>query len=824
MNSVRHFFSGNNGGYVSFAAILLLGLYFRWPLPSPEWQHIDERAFILHPLGFWSGDLNPHFFNYPTLHFYLTSALYYLYYLLGDFESLTSFVAYRYFVDGSDLIGIVRGFNSVLSALTGVVCVLIGRRLYGLWAGLAAGALFAVLPLSVRFAHLANVDSPQVFWSSLALLFALRVVESGRWRDALWAGVCTGLSMATKYPGALACVPVFVACGLRFGWFRGPIWLSGLAAGGVFAVCSPYVLLDWSSAWESIAAMGNEHMVDDGHGGGKFALWHHVQYNLRYGVGFIGLLGLVGGVGWKFAAYRPMEWVVLSGLVSWLVLLGVSSSVFMRYALPLGPLVVLFWARGLWLVGDRMWLVAGLLLLLGLEPLYGSYKTRSLQAGEDTRVMARQWIGENAPPGTYLIHLAEGAGHVKAIYPGGIYIRQNYYLQYFNGTDLIDSYRHLAGRQDLPPLYVGLNTETGLKVSAETFDGAPSRGILLDYHHPLIRSNGNAASKALLQRGKWLVEFDPGKADNAVFDAVDWYFLPIGSFAGIERSGPRIRIGAVAIKKGKRPIPMGDFFAVLRDILLAKKALAIGDVEGALKLYQEVWNVPFSLDDTLPPEFMYDVLTNMGLAYSRREELERAAEYWRAAIALKSEHADVHHNLGAIYAKMGRVEDAFAVWEKALSLDPNRASTYYNMGNIHYHQGEYEQAIMAWSRVVELDADYKKVYYNMGNAYYKIKKLEQALEAYRQSLDRDPENSDIYYNIAQVYIDQGNDTEAIQYLRQSLEYNDQDPEAYYLLGGLYKKTNKVRQARLSYERFLQLSPAHPRANLIREVLQTLAQP
>ena len=72
-------------GYFGLLALFVWALYLRWPLPAPEWQHVDERAFILHPLGFWSGDFNPHFFNYPTLHFYLASALYYLYYLMGDF-------------------------------------------------------------------------------------------------------------------------------------------------------------------------------------------------------------------------------------------------------------------------------------------------------------------------------------------------------------------------------------------------------------------------------------------------------------------------------------------------------------------------------------------------------------------------------------------------------------------------------------------------------------------------------------------------------------------------------------------------------------------
>ena len=810
--------------YAGLLALFALGLYLRWPLPSPEWQHIDERAFILHPLGFWSGDLNPHFFNYPTLHFYLASALYYLHYLFSDAESLVSFVAYRYFVDGGDLIEIVRGLNSVLSALTGIVCALIGRRLYGAWAGWAAGGLFCLLPLSVRFAHLAIVDVPLALWSLCALYCAVRLIDEGRVRDALCGGLFAGLALATKYPGGLAFVPVALACGWRFGLMRWPLYGGGLVMGGVFVLCSPYVLLDWSSAWTSIAAMGSEHMVGDGHGGRDIALWHHLRYNLRYGVGLLGLLALAAGLLVQGRSHRRAEWLVVSALVSWLLLLGVSSSVFMRYALPLGGLVVLVWLRALSMVGGPVWVRWVLVFVLAVEPLYGTYRTRALLAGEDTRVLARQWIEENAPPGTYLIHLNNGPGRLKATHPGGIYIRQNYYLQYYTAFDLIDSYTHLAKQKELPSLYVSLNPRAGVDVAAAQFEGAPSHGLLVDYRHPLTQADASSESEKLLELGQWAVEFDPGMAGAEVYDVVDWYFLPIGSFGGLERTGPHIRIGVMPVKVGKKKIPMQSFFAALRDILLAKKALEEGDEDRALALYQAVWSVPFSLDDTLSPEFMYDVLTNMGLAFSRRDELPRAAQFWRAAIGLKPEHVEVYHNLGAIYAKMGQTEEAFATWEQALAREPNRANTHYNMGNAFYGKGDMKRAIASWSRAVEIDPEYHKAFYNLGNAYFNIKNLDRALAAYQKALQRDSENSDIYYNIAQIYIEKGDNEQAIDYLRQSIERNVQDPDAYYQLGGLYHKKGAIREARLSFERFLQLEPDHSQAAQIRQLLERIEHP
>ena len=63
--------------------VVAAALWVRWPIPEPLWSHIDEQILVYTPLGFWSGDLNPHRFNYPSLQFYLNSFLYYCYYLIS---------------------------------------------------------------------------------------------------------------------------------------------------------------------------------------------------------------------------------------------------------------------------------------------------------------------------------------------------------------------------------------------------------------------------------------------------------------------------------------------------------------------------------------------------------------------------------------------------------------------------------------------------------------------------------------------------------------------------------------------------------------------
>ncbi|MDB4698654.1 hypothetical protein OAF45_00760, partial [Candidatus Latescibacteria bacterium] len=67
------------------AAILLVGLALRvwglaFGLPNISCRP-DESTLVHRALAIGAGDPNPHFFNYPSLHFYLLAAVYGAYYI-----------------------------------------------------------------------------------------------------------------------------------------------------------------------------------------------------------------------------------------------------------------------------------------------------------------------------------------------------------------------------------------------------------------------------------------------------------------------------------------------------------------------------------------------------------------------------------------------------------------------------------------------------------------------------------------------------------------------------------------------------------------------
>ena len=69
---------------VGIALIGLLALALRvyaLDFGLPSWLHPDEFSFVFIPLNFFSGDFNPHFFTYPTFHYYALGLVYLIYFL-----------------------------------------------------------------------------------------------------------------------------------------------------------------------------------------------------------------------------------------------------------------------------------------------------------------------------------------------------------------------------------------------------------------------------------------------------------------------------------------------------------------------------------------------------------------------------------------------------------------------------------------------------------------------------------------------------------------------------------------------------------------------
>ena len=399
------------------------------------------------------GHLNPQFFYYPSLYFYLTGALYLLaapvWWLLGNgnFLAQTSFVvdAGPYFLLGR-----------LLSVATGTATVYLvyrlGRDAFGRPPGLLAALFLAVAPLHVAYSHMAVTDVTAVAFSLLALVLLLRAAGPAQgvgappaagaeaapsavpatpshFRRCLVLGaVAAGLATSTKYNLGMLVLPATVAAvyacrdeaaaRVAAGGRTILVWLRLLALrlylpmAVAFVVASPFVLLDTPHFLKDFRRQSQ--IMDRGwlgfeHVGNGF--WFNVTPNLTGAVGVVLVVLGVAGLAWAFWRRTRLDLMIAPYVVVYFVYIGTWKELADRYLLVIVPLVILLAVRlcveAVALVRPRTrWIavsvVAVVLAVAFVLPLTASLAFDRDLSGTDTREVAREWIQQNVPAGSLI--------------------------------------------------------------------------------------------------------------------------------------------------------------------------------------------------------------------------------------------------------------------------------------------------------------------------------------------------------------------------------------------------------------------------------------
>ena len=296
-----------------------------------------------------------------------------------------------------------RFTQAIFGAVSLYLLFLVGRRLMSAEAGLLSALLLSGVFWHVRQSAIFKPDILLVLTCLLVFLVTLEAAERPSRRAYLIVGGAIGLALSFKFNAGPVAIPLVLATVFNRGWglrIWGWLAIAAAAAGAVFVVLNPYVLLepslyvdDFGVTLSNYAARGAR--AQSSH---AYVLWHGLVSLLSsqlHGV-IVGLTGLIGGLvlmirpggAWpgRTRPDRPRLLRVACAMaygymLSYAVLYAASTTNPSPHNwLPLAPYVALFAALSLsvlWLGATKRWqwmgrrpaaLVAVSALILWLVP------------------------------------------------------------------------------------------------------------------------------------------------------------------------------------------------------------------------------------------------------------------------------------------------------------------------------------------------------------------------------------------------------------------------------------------------------------------------
>jgi 4-amino-4-deoxy-L-arabinose transferase-like glycosyltransferase len=414
--------------------ILFLGIILRIyavDFGLPYRYHPDEITVIGHALRFGEGDLNPHFFNYPSFHLYLLFFCYGLYYVIGQifgiFTNPTDFQE-LYYSDPTSFYLIGRLLTVVFSVTTIVIVYYIGKILCNKRLGLVAACFLTVTPLHVSCSHFATVDVPVTFWITLTVLFSIYILKKGDFKYYLLAGVSSGLAISTKYNGALLMIVVFIVHILRNApdtnnkhfveifkkLLNSNIVMYVLLLVLVFLTTTPYALLDFNTFIRDFTSetlhMKSGHLGFENESNGWL---YHITVNLLPNMGIYGYFSIFS-VFYAIIKHKKEYVPLLSWVLVYFLIIGSWSTLFARYLMPLLPFLAIFSGILLFemiryithrssiqkLKHNHQVITICLVIIIAFTPLMSCISWDQKMSLKDTRTIGKEWIDSNLLKGS----------------------------------------------------------------------------------------------------------------------------------------------------------------------------------------------------------------------------------------------------------------------------------------------------------------------------------------------------------------------------------------------------------------------------------------
>lgn len=263
-----------------------------------------------------------------------------------------------------------------------------------------------------------------------------------------------------------------------------------------------------------------------------------------------------------------------------------------------------------------------------------------------------------------------------------------------------------------------------------------------------------------------------------------------------------------------------------------------GDKEAALRHYSEAAR--------LEPENAVYLKNLADFLYIERGEIQKALEKYVQALTLDPEDCEALLATGHICLHLGQKEDAAIFIERVLTIDPwngdarkllnqcNPDPSYsisaqddealYARAQEEVAAGRRGEAVDALKNLIAQSPDYALAFNDLGVLSYEAGDKQAALGFYEQAVRLEPDNPTFLKNLADFYfVEQQRTEDALKIYVRLLETDREDLDCLMAAGAICASLEQVADARVFFQRVLEIDPWNRQAGDALEQLERRGQ-
>jgi predicted RNA methylase/Tfp pilus assembly protein PilF len=236
------------------------------------------------------------------------------------------------------------------------------------------------------------------------------------------------------------------------------------------------------------------------------------------------------------------------------------------------------------------------------------------------------------------------------------------------------------------------------------------------------------------------------------------------------------------------------------------------------------------------------VLTHMAALQYAQGNYGQAMHFADRALKTNPINLDALVNRASTLLAIAHEADALAAFESVIALQEASPTAHFHLADLHHRSGDLAAAEKSFRRAVALEPEMFQAHYALGNTLVELNRSEEACSAFASALSIQPDHIGLHHHLASAFAALGDWPAAWRQLRAGLEIDPKSPmllslKAQFLAdsaqfqsaleamdaclaiapptadrwvqkGNVLREMLRVSDARMAYERALQVEPSH----------------